>query len=272
MMQTTGFTVALTGSDHEKPNTCASCNGPRTTSRVLQTSKRDGNVTTILRMKMPYCGPCASRVTGAGVRMMVLFCLVTVLAVALPGAAGLFSVDVAPLIVALGGATAAVVLSLGAALLLYPRIPTSPATARGEAVTVTRYDDSGNVSLFCTNREWAERLAASNRAQSTPTVRYRLVESIALVWALVLAGGMVGMVGYAAENPPIAAANHGPSASGSGSALASSPSAAGAPSVVAAVAAPSARASAPAGKPSAHSPSKPSSPPAPSPPSSSKRK
>ena len=202
MLKTEGWTIALRSSDHQTPNACAGCSGARQTSVVLQASKRSGNITTILRMKMPYCRPCAARVAGAGFRMMALFCLVTVLAISLPGAAGLVDVGVAPLLVAVGGGALAFVLSVPAALIFLPKLPGAPATARGEAVTVTRYNDDGRLDLFCTNGAWAQRFAAANQVPATPTTRYRLVELIAVGWAFVLAAGMVVMVGYAAEHPP----------------------------------------------------------------------
>ncbi len=214
MIRTDGWTVPLQGTSHDTPNMCASCNGPRKTSVVLQTSRRCANITTILRLKMPYCQACAARVSGAGVRMMVLFCLVTTLAVALPGAAGLLEVGIAPLLVALAGGALAVLLSVGTALVLLPKKPSGRATARGEAATVTRYDDAGMVDVFCTNGEWAQRLAASNGVLAAPTRRYRMVESMAVAWGTVLAGTMVGMVAYAGENPPAAKpAAHPPSTS-----------------------------------------------------------
>lgn len=203
MIKTEGWTIALRSSDHRTPSACASCNGPRQTAVVLQTSKRSGNITTILRMKMPYCRACAARVAGAGFRMMALFCLVTLLAIFLPGAAGLVDVGMAPLLLAIVGAVVALVLALPAALIFLPKLPGAPATARGEAVTVTRYDDiGGGLDLFCTNGAWAQRFAAANQVPATPTTRYRLVELLAVGWTLVLAAGMVVMVGYAAEHPP----------------------------------------------------------------------
>jgi hypothetical protein len=202
VIKTEGWTIALRSSDHRTPNACAGCNGARQTSVVLQASKRSGNITTILRMKMPYCRSCAARVAGAGFRMMALFCLVTVLAIFLPGAAGLVDLGISPLLLAVGGGALAFVLSIPAALIFLPKLPGAPATARGEAVTVTRYNDAGNLDLFCTNGAWAQRFAAANEVPATPTTRYRLVELIAVGWAFVLAASMVVMVGYAAEHPP----------------------------------------------------------------------
>jgi hypothetical protein len=219
-----GWTIALPSRDHRTPNACASCNGPRETSVVLQASKRSGNITTILRMKMPYCRACGARVAGAGLRMMLLFCLVTVLSIVLPGAAGLVDVGAAPLLVAIGGGALAFVLGVGAALVFLPKRPAPPATARGEAVTVTRFDDGGRLDLFCTNGDWAQRFASANQVSATPATRYRLVELIAMGWSFVLATAMVVMVGYAAEHPPARPAPAAaPSAPASPSAPAKSP-------------------------------------------------
>ena len=224
MIRNEGWTVPLGNSGYATPPTCASCNGPRKTQVVLQTSKRSGNVTTILRMKMPYCDACAARVSGAGIRMMVLFCVVTTVAIGLPGAAGVVDLGAAPLLVAAGGGGVAMLLTVAAALVMLPKKPAGSATARGEAATVSRYDDAGNIDIFCTNGEWAQRLATANRTQATPTTRYRLIEILATVWGTVLAASMVGLVGYAAEHPP-APASAVPTTSASASASSSAASA-----------------------------------------------
>lgn len=202
VLQTEGFEVGLATSNYRVPATCASCDGPRQTSVVVQTSRRSGNVTTILRMRMPYCKRCAARVPGAGWRMMLLYCAVTLLAVALPGLASFVASGGDMLIVAGAGAGVAALLSLPLALVLLPKKPDAPATARGEAVSLTRYQESGDVTVFCTNGAWAQKLAAGNHTSARQTSRLRLVEPLAVAWGFALAGGLVFMTWYYVENPP----------------------------------------------------------------------
>lgn len=202
-MRDQGFEVAIRGGDYRVPATCASCNAPRKTSVVLQTSRQSGNITTILRMRMPYCASCAARVPGAGFRMMALFSFVTVVAVVLPGLAGLVSIDGASVTaVAAGGAVIALVLATLAALVIPPGAPAPPATARGEAVTVKSYAESGDLVLFCTNGAWAERFAAGNTAPMRPGSRLRLVAPLAVAWCATLGIAMTTLAWYGEEMAP----------------------------------------------------------------------
>lgn len=165
-------------------------------------------------MKMPYCRACAARVPRAGWRMMLLFSLVTIAAAGLPAAAAIVGVaGVSGTLLAAAGAGAALLVAIVAALLFLPPKPRSPATARGEAVSVTRYNESDDFVVFCTNGAWAERLAAANQTPAQPATRLRLVESIAVGWTLVLAGGMTFMTWYAAEYPAPARPPTAPAAS-----------------------------------------------------------
>jgi len=148
-------------------------------------------------MNMPYCDPCAARVRGEGLRTMALYAVVTLLAVGLPGVAALAPLGPEPIVLAGGAAGAAVVVSIVAALVLLPKVPVAPATARGEAVTVTRYDDAGSVDLFLTNASFAERLAAANNAPLRRSNKLRFVELGAMFWAATLAVGMVVAVAEA---------------------------------------------------------------------------
>lgn len=195
MIRSQGWAVALEGNAHHKPRTCASCGAPRKKQVVLQTSRRSGNVTTILRMQMPYCTPCASRVRGAGIRMMVLYAFVTAAMVVVPSVAGVAAheVGVEPLSLAVAAVAVTFLVSLVATLVLLPKMPAAPATARGEAASVTQYHESGRVDLFCTNADFAQKLAVANRAVITPASRFRFVELGALAWSAVLAIGMVAV-------------------------------------------------------------------------------
>jgi hypothetical protein len=83
------------------------------------------------------------------------------------------------------------------ALVLAPGKPRSPATARGAAVWMSRYDAEG-VGVFCTNRVWAERLAAANRSSVRETSKLRLMGPGAVAWgAAVAVGAVLLMAGLA---------------------------------------------------------------------------
>jgi hypothetical protein len=152
-------------------------------------------------MHMPYCGACAARLRATGLRIVALFALVTLLALALPGAGlVLLKLHRDALPVSAVAAGIAIVLASIAAIALAQKRPAAPATASYDAVAITSFEYFAGAGvprtarLFCTNQAWAEQLATGNRTTARPATRWPVRGPIAVAWCAVLAIAMVALV------------------------------------------------------------------------------
>jgi hypothetical protein len=206
-VRTTGWEVDISSEQYRCPPLCASCLGPSQASVEIGSARATGaRERQYIRLLMPYCHACAARVRWGGRMMMLLFSVVTLAALVLPVLVLAFSGGGPGMKAA--GAAVAVVVGIIAALVLTPWQPPLPATARREAVWISRYDHKG-IGLFCTNRAWAEKVAAANRSSVRETSTLRMMGPVAMTWTAVVAVGAVLAVGDVAGK---GAAHPGPGA------------------------------------------------------------
>lgn len=163
-MATEGRIVKISSSSFRTPPTCCSCGAPQQTEIEAKHSQKSGNVTTTLRMSIPYCQPCAERAKSFKTKKMLAPLIPLAFALVIGGL--VFAVPAIPLV---AGLVIALVVgaggSIGAAIGLRPPMPVAPATARGEGARILSFSDNNQVTLYCTNPAWGDAFAQANGVQ-----------------------------------------------------------------------------------------------------------
>ena len=203
-----GRAVTLSASSYSTPTFCCSCGAPQQTQIETSRSQKRGNTTTTLRMRFPYCGPCAARIKDFQSKLRVSVLIAVAVAVVL--SLLIFAVTAIPFAVAMVlAALIGVGVPVGIAVATRPKPPPAPATATGEAAKIVSFQSGGQATVYCTNAAWAEAFAHANGAQIQPKSKGDGFRTGAIVAAVIAApGGAIAawMVGH----PTVHVDNGGP--------------------------------------------------------------
>jgi hypothetical protein len=205
-----GREVVLQSSTFTMPASCASCRGPKqVTLNASHRQSRAVRGTVTRTFAIPYCGPCAARITAnhkQGLKFGWLALLMTVVLAALG-----FAVPGLPGVVLVGFPTLAVIgFAVAVMTNLAPKAPPPPATSSGPAVRLTSFKKDKSV-LYCTNAAWAGEFAQANGVNATPRNRRETFGRGSLTIGLLLAPGAALGVWFAAH-PQVHIDNAGASA------------------------------------------------------------
>lgn len=161
-----GRSVTLDTSSYKSPPYCCSCGAPQETQLETSHMQQKGNVRTTLRLRFPYCTPCAER--SKAFHSKKIFVVLVAFFGAFVTAGLVFSLPILPLAAGLGLAAIVGVGGVaGIAFALDPPPPPAPATARHEAARIVSFN--GNVaSILFTSPGFAEAFAHANGASLQP--------------------------------------------------------------------------------------------------------